>query len=271
MAIITISRGSHAGGKDVAALLAKRLGHPIVSREEVLRATIEDYGISEKELNKTLNGAPPFWQQVPGKRLAYVKCVTAGILAHAEEGNLVYHGIAGHLLLSSLRQVLRVRVIADMEYRIKATMQEHSQSQEEAVAYIQRVGKERGRWARLLYGVEWEDPSLYDTILNLGKISAESACATIACMAEQKEFASTPESQKDLEDFSLSCRVWATLAKNPATRSAGIQVNADNGEVVIGGTIGSVKATELVTQIAETVEGVKGVRSEIGVGTDWYW
>ena len=90
-------------------------------------------------------------------------------------------------------------------------------------------------------------------------------------MAEQKEFASTPESQKQLEDFSLSCRVWATLAKNPATRSAGIQVNADNGEVVIGGTAGSTKATELVAQIAETVEGVKSVRSEIGVGTDWYW
>jgi osmotically-inducible protein OsmY len=90
-------------------------------------------------------------------------------------------------------------------------------------------------------------------------------------MAEQKEFASTAESQKQLEDFSLGCRVWATLAKNPATRNAGIQVAADNGEVVIGGTAGSTKASELVTQIAETVEGVKGVRSEIGIGTDWYW
>ena len=271
MAIITISRGSYAGGKVVAAKLSEHLGYPIISREEVLRVTVEDYGISEKELNKTLTGAPPFWQQVPGKRLAYVKCVTAGILAHAREGNLVYHGITGHLLLSSLPQVLRVRVIADMEYRIKATMEEHSLSQEEAVAYIQRVDKERSRWARLLYGVEWEDPSLYDVIINVGKVSPESACATIACMAEQKEFASTPESQKQLEDFSLSCRVWATLAKNPATRSAGIQVNADNGEVVIGGTAGSTKATELVAQIAETVEGVKSVRSEIGVGTDWYW
>ena len=271
MAIITISRGSYAGGKLVAKLLSEHLGYPILSREEVLRETVQDYDVSEKELNKTLSGAPPFWQQVPGKGLAYVKCVTAVILAHVREGNLAYHGITGHLLLSNLSQVLRVRVIADMQFRIKATMEEHNLNQEKAVAYIQRVDKERSRWARLLYGVEWEDPSLYDLILNLGKVSTESACATIACMAEQKEFESTPESQKRLDDFGLSCRVWAALARNSATRSAGILVNADGGEVVIGGTVRSVKALEQIPQIAETVEGVKSIRSEVGVGTDWYW
>ena len=271
MAIITISRGSFAAGRSVAERLAERLDYPILGREEVLSETASDYGVSEKELSKTMNGAPPFWQQVPGKRLAYVKCVAAVILAHAEEGNLVYHGIAGHLILADIPQVLRVRVIADMQYRIKATMEEANLSQEEAVAYIQRVDKDRSRWGRLLYGVEWEDPSLYDLILNLGKVSAESATETVARMAEQREFESTGESKKQLDDFSLSCRVWATLAKNPVTRSAGIQVDADNGEVVIGGTINSVKAQEMVLEIAQGVEGVKSLRCEIGVGTDWYW
>ena len=271
MAIITISRGSFAGGRAVAERLAERLGYPLLSREEVLQETVRDYDISEKELNKTMGGAPSFWQQVPGKRLAYVKCVTVVMLAHAKDGNLVYHGIAGHLLLSEIPQVLRVRVIAEMQYRIKARMEESNLKEEEAIAYIQRVDKERRRWARLLYGVEWENPSLYDLILNLGRISEESACETIVGMAEQKEFLVTPENQKTLEDFRLSCRVWAALAKNPQTRSAGIQVHADDGEVVIGGTVNSVKALDLIPQIAEAVEGVKTLRSEFGVGTNWYW
>ena len=271
MAIITISRGSFAGGRAVAQGLAERLGYPILSREEAVRETAQDYDISEEELNSTLAGAPRFWQQVPGKRLAYVKCVTAVLLAHARDGNLVYHGIAGHLLLSDLPQVLRVRVIADMQYRIEATMEEQNLEREKAVSYIQRVDKERSRWARLLYGVEWEDPSLYDVILNLGKISAATGCETLVGMASQQEFQPTPEKRKELDDFSLSCRVWGALAKNPATRSAGIQVRADNGEVVIGGTVDSVKALGLVSQIAESVDGVKGLRSEFGVGSDWYW
>ncbi|HJP31918.1 MAG TPA: cytidylate kinase family protein [Candidatus Latescibacteria bacterium] len=271
MAVITICRGSHAGGSVVATQLSEQLGYPILSREDVLSEAARDYGISEKELGKTLSGAPPFWQQVPGKRLAYVKCVTAVILDHVRDGNLVYHGITGHLLLADLPQVLRVRVIADMQYRIVATMQEEGLSQNEAVAYIQRVDKERSRWARLLYGVEWEDPSLYDMILNLGKIGPENACATIAGMAAQKEFEATPESQKGLDDVTLSCRVWATLAKNPDARGAGIEVTADDGAVVIGGTVNSVKTLELVPEIAQRVAGVKSLRCEIGIGTDWYW
>ena len=271
MAIITISRGSFAGGSAVARRLSERLGYPSLSREEVLSEAARDYGISEGDLNKSLNGNPPFWQQVPGKRLAYVKCVTAVMLSHAQDGNLVYQGNVGHLLLSEIPQVLRVRVIADMQYRIRAAMENANLGEEEATAYVQRVDKDRGRWARLLYGVEWEDPTQYDLIVNVGRISEDSVCETIARMAEQKEFEVTPDSQLQLENFSLSCRVWATLAKNTDTRSAGIQVSADNGEVVVGGTVNSVKALELVPQLAEAVEGVKSLRCEIGVGTDWYW
>ena len=70
MAIVTICRGSYAGGRTVAERLAELLGYPILGREEVLTETARDYDVSEKELSKMMNGAPPFWQQVPGKRLA---------------------------------------------------------------------------------------------------------------------------------------------------------------------------------------------------------
>ena len=272
MAIITISRGSFAGGTAVAERLSEDLGYPILSREGVMSDVSRDFGVSDAELSKSMDGAPPFWQQVPGKRLAYVKCVSSVILGNVDDdGNLVYHGVAGHLILANVPKVLRVRVIADMAYRIQARMDADNLSEAEAVAYIQRVDKERDRWARLIYGVEWEDPSLYDLILNVGRSSVESASATIARMAEQKEFATTEESLKELEDFELSCRVWATLARNPATRSSGIQVDATDGEVVIGGTVSSVKTKELIPEIVGNVEGVKNLRYEVGVGTDWYW
>ncbi|MCI5221249.1 MAG: BON domain-containing protein [Candidatus Electrothrix sp. AR4] len=271
MAIITISRGTYAGGKDVASQLAKHLDYPVLSREKVLHEIAKDYGIPEKTINKTMNGAPPFWQQVPGKRLAYVKCITAAILAHVKEGNLVYHGVNGQLLLSHLPQVLRVRVIANMEYRIEALMKRETLSKEKAIAHIQRVSKDRSRWTKLLYNVDWQDPGLYDLILNLDKVSTETACTAIASMTEQKVFMPSPENQKVLEDFRLTCRVWATLASNPATNSAGIEVKANDGEVIIDGTADSVKALELIPQIARSVEGVRSVQCDIGVGTGWYW
>jgi osmotically-inducible protein OsmY len=133
------------------------------------------------------------------------------------------------------------------------------------------VDKERSKWAKVLYGVNWEDPGQYDVILNLERISVASAGETIARMLELEEFQPTDASRKALEDASLSCRVWAAMAKNPSTRSASLEVRADNGEVVITGNVGSNKAIEAITQTARQVEGVKTLRCEVGMGTDWYW
>ena len=76
--------------------------------------------------------------------------------------------------------MLRVRVTADLEYRINAAMTQAGLSRDKAVAYIQRVDESRSRWARLLYGVDWTDPTQYHLTLNLGQISVArtGACDT---------------------------------------------------------------------------------------------
>ncbi len=271
MAIITISRGSFGGGTAVAERLGARLGQPILSREDALARVAKDFGIEESDLKVTLGKSPSFWQQMPGKRFVYVKCVTAVLLDCAREGNLIYHGRVGHLLLASVPHVLRVRVVADMEYRIKSAMERAGLEREAAVAHIRRVDEARSRWARLLYGVDWEDPRQYAVVLNLEQMSEDSACETIVRMTELGDFKPTSEDTKCFEDLRLSCNVWAALASNPKTRSAGLEVTADDGDVLIRGTVGSAAAVDLVPQIASEVAGVKTVRSEAGMGTDWYW
>jgi hypothetical protein len=203
--------------------------------------------------------------------MAYVKCVTAVLLQHARQGNLVYHGHVGHLLLAGIGHVLRVRVIADMEMRVRSAMQQAGMGRDEAIAHIERVDRDRARWARLLYGVEWDDPHQYHLVLNLGGISVGGACDAIARVAELPELRPTAESRKRLEDLSLSCRVWAALARDRQARSAGVQVVADDGRVTITGSVGSSAAAEAIQRIAGGVDGVKSLQCEVGVGTDWYW
>jgi len=271
MAIITISRGSFAGGSAVARELCQQLGYPCLGREDALALATKDYGIVEEELRKSLNESPRFWEEVPGKRLAYVKCLTAVLLDQVQDENLVYHGNDGHLLLSGLDDVLRVRVTADLDYRINAAISQAGLSRDKAVAYIQQVDEARSRWAQLLYGVDWTDPTQYHLTLNLGQVSVASACAVIIRMSEMNEFRATDESRKKFADLHLGSRVWAALAKNPATRSAGIQVVARDGEILITGNVNSSQAVELIPRIASEVQGVRSVRCEAGMGTDWYW
>jgi cytidylate kinase len=271
MAIITISRGSFAGGTAVARALAEQLGYPCLGREDALALAAQDYGIVEDELRKSLNESPRFWEEVPGKRLAYVKCLTAVLLDQARDGDLVYHGNVGHLLVGDIAHVLRVRVVADIEYRIQAAIKQAGLSRDKAVAYIRQVDESRSRWARLLYNVDCQDSTQYHLTLNLGQISVASAVGVIVQLSQREEFRPTDQSLRQYENIHLASRVWAALAKNPTTRSAGIHVTANDGNVVITGSVHSTQSLELIPQIASQVEGVQSVQCEAGMGTDWYW
>lgn len=271
MAIIMISRGTFGGGKAVAELVAERLGYPCLSREETVREVIERYGISEKELTAAMNEPPPYWQQVHGKRISYIKVYSAALLEHIQGENLVYHGHIGHLMLGTVSHVLRVRVIADMEFRIRGAMERKKMGREEAVAFINKIDKRRDKWTRFLYGVEWKDASLYDVLFNLEFLSINVAVDMIVHTAGMDAFKPTPQSQKALDDLVLGSRVWSALAINGRIMLTNISVVADSGIVTISGGTSSNKAIREITAVAKTVEGVREVKTDVGVGPDWYW
>jgi cytidylate kinase len=271
MAIITISRGTFSGGKALAEKLADRLGYPSLGREAAIQEATKEYGISEDKLTAAVKNPPSIWQQTAGPRLAYLKCLTASIMEHAKDGNLIYHGYAGHLLLIGISNLLRVRVIADMEFRIQAAMKERNFTRNDALEYIEQVDKERKKWTHFLYGLDWQDPALYDLVLNFEHISIEGACEIIACGINLEGFKPTPDKQKTFENSLLGSRVWATLAKDERSRVASIQVTADSGTVTLKGSLGSQKAIDNILRIAGQVKGVRDVINQMGIGTDWYW
>ena len=152
----------------------RELGHPCISREVVLDAA-EDSGVKERELQSTLEDPPRFWEKTPGRIPAHLNLVRAALLRRAQAGDLVYHGYAGHLLLSGISHVLRVRIIAGTELRIAALMEDYHMSRKEATAHLRKLDIQLIKWTRFLYGVEWQDPSLYDVVLNVDHIDVDGA------------------------------------------------------------------------------------------------
>jgi len=270
MSIITISRGTFSGGQALAEYLAKRLDYPCVSREVVLDAARKS-GLSAEQLASAMKETPAFWQQVPAKRMSYLNYVCSALLERAQDGKLIYHGHAGHWLLAGISHVIRVRVIADLDFRIQAAMERLQLSRSEALVHIQKMDEERIRWTRYLYGKEWQDPSHYDVVLNLGYLSIPSAGEIVVRMTELDEFKASAESKRALEDLLLSTRVWAALTQDERTRGANVRVMAHHGTVTISGSAGSEKVLGAIPLVAQRVAGVKEVRSEVGMGSDWYW
>ena len=270
MAIITISRGTFSGGIAVAEELSRKLGYPCISKEIILDAA-EEFGIPEDKLIAAMEKPPRSWLEAPAKKIAHLNYVRFSLLKRARKNDLVYHGYAGHLLLGDIVHVLRVRVIANMEYRINAAMEKEGLNRKEAVSMIKKLDKQSLNWTRFLYGVDWNDPALYDVVINLDRISIAGAVDIIAQMTELDDFKPDENSKAELNNQVLSSMVWAALTKDDRTNNSDLHVVSDNGTVKISGSTSSEDSLNAITDITKEVEGVRKVINEVGTGSDWQW
>jgi hypothetical protein len=165
--------------------------------------------------------------------------------------------------LPGITHVLSVRVIADLELRIQAVMEHQHLGRPDAMTYIEKVDKERQQWTRFMFKVDWDDPSLYDLVLNLSRISLAIACDTVVHLTTQAEFTPTAASVKAMQDLALSSRASAVLARDPRTTGANLKVETDDGLVTVTGTTQSPAVIEAVPLVVRQVDGVKNVRSEV--------
>ena len=124
---------------------------------------------------------------------------------------------------------------------------------------------ERVRWTQFIYGVDWRDPSLYDMVINLENMSMQTACATIAAVVGQPEFALTDAAKKAIADFQLACRVKIALATNALTREISLELKASDGTIEISAEVPNVGLLTHASgrderEILRVVQGVEGVK-----------
>lgn len=258
MSVITISRGSFSGGKMLAECLARTLGYRCVDRDVIVESAAA-HGVSQEELRDALQKPPTLLERLQHKKYLYLALIQAALAEEVRTGKAVYHGNAGHLLLKSSPRLLRIRIIAPMEFRLSMAQERLKLSRNEAISYIQRMDNDRRKWAQYLYGVDWGDPALYDVVLNLEYMSIPEACAGVATLVRQRCFEFTPEDQAAMNDLALASRVRAELAVNGGTSHLEVEVISSGGLVAIHGRIPTIQDVEEVQRIASSVPGVTSV------------
>jgi len=144
-------------------------------------------------------------------------------------------------------------------------------SEKEATRYVKKLDVQLRKWTEFLYGVDWQDPSLYDVVLNVDRVGVEGTADTIVHMTELPPFQPNEESRKALDDLLLSSTVWSALTGDPRTRSANVRVAADGADVLITGSADNAKALDAISEVAGGVLGVARVENEAGVGGHWQW
>ena len=251
MAIITISQGSYSKGKEVAEKLAERLGYECISREVILEAS-EEFNIAEIKLVRAIHDAPSILDRIGYRKEKYIASIEAEILKHFRKNNVVYCGLAGHFFVKNVAHVLKVRIIADLDERVKREAQREGISRKEALRILQSDDEERRKWSTHLYGIDTHQPELYDLFIHIKKITTDDAVHIICETLALDRFKTSPESQQHVEDLALAAEVRAALVD----LEPDVDVIASKGSV-------QVHTAALLTRERNVVEDIKAIAGSV--------
>jgi len=195
MAAVTVSRQLGSLGTQIAREVARRLGYRTVWREvineaarragapEVALAMIDDLGLLGVELR-------------PEASRAYEEAIQEVMEDLASEGDAVIIGRAGQVILADRPDVLHVRVIAPLPLRVERIASMHKISTAAARARVEQSDRTRRDYLRTCYGVDWDDPQLYDLVLDTEELTldggADLVCHAMARRVERND-GGTPE------------------------------------------------------------------------------
>ena len=256
MSIITISRGSYSHGKEVAEIVGRKLGYEVVARDVLLEAS-QEFNIPEMKLLHALQDSPSILDRFTFGKEKYIAYIQAAILKHLKNDNVVYHGFAGHFFVSGISHVLKVRIIADLEDRIRLVMARDNVDRQAAIKHLKEVDAQRRKWSTNLYGIDTADPSLYDLVIHIKKISVEDAAKIVIDTVGLPCFQKIAASQRAIQDLATAAAVKAALIGIHPN----IEVTAQDGMVYVNTTAPESREPELVSRMKDAAMHIEGVRN----------
>ena len=260
MGVITISRGSYSKGREIAEKLAQHLGYECISRE-ILLETSDHFNIHELKLTRAIHDAPSIFDRFQHGKEKYIIFLREAFLEHIRKDNVVYHGLAGHFFSKGIPNILKVRIIANLDDRIREEMDREHISEKEARYILKKDDEERRKWSMYLYGIDTNDPSLYDVVLHIDNLKVDETVEILAHIAKRPCFQTTQGSQKIIDDYHLAAKAQETLFD----RFPSAQVKCKNGVVFVTIEITLSQEQEVISKIIDIVkekdiDGIKDVR-----------
>ncbi|NOX33966.1 MAG: cytidylate kinase-like family protein [Deltaproteobacteria bacterium] len=259
MPIVLISSSPHGSGRELAQNLAEKTGWTLYSRDQVVEKAYET-GIRLSRLETSIIKSPVIRENLARERDLYLALVAKTICETATDGNLIYHGRAGHLIAPGIPGVLRVGLGSTLEMRIDRVMKQLNLPQEKAREYLEKLDEDIEKWIRYIHRETSRNALAYDLFLNLQHMTLENASTILYETAILKDFRLTLEGRNKLDDKCLAANAKIHLARNPETSGMDLGIRAVNGAV----TVTYMPRQEVsAASISKALRGLKGCRENI--------
>lgn len=178
MAVITISRQLGSLGSAIARDVAAQSGYRLVWRdlinESALRAGAPSTALAMiDELG--LLGISPTKKEIR----AFRKALKQVIEELYSQDNVVILGRAGQFILRGRPGTLHVRIIAPLKLRAERIAAHNQIPLEKAIAQVEASDKNRRKFLKRLFKIDWRDPLLYDLMINTAHMDIAQAASLV--------------------------------------------------------------------------------------------
>ena len=265
MAIITISREMGTGAYAIAKEVAKKLKYTLIDRVKI-EELAPAYGMTT-EIVERVDEKPPSYRTAEDRlQAAYLSTLELILMDCAKKGNVILYGRGAQDLIKGLDNVLRVRFVAPFEDRVEKFAEREWIDPELARDLIRKSDHQLGGFIHFYFNRDWNDPMAYDVLFNTTKISQS---AMVECVIAAVKDARLKESEEDsmalLDDLILAKRVEVELLRSSTVRVLQFGIQVEDGAVTLSGHVQSEVEIEEAVRLAEAVEGVSFVESELDV------
>jgi cytidylate kinase len=181
MAIITISRLTGSGGREIATATAEALNFQLIDRNAMDLVIDQQFPVRTEQLSR-----------IKKDRKVYDEMVRSAIAEVAAIHNVVILGSGAQFLFAKLAASLHVQIVAPVPYRIARVMRLGKAHREAAEKIIEGRDHEKETFIRTLYAKDWRDPAHYDLVLNIDRFSNDVAVEIIVKAAQAKGIEAKP-------------------------------------------------------------------------------
>lgn len=265
MYFITISEMFGTHGEKIARQVAKKLSYTLYGEEELLKVA-NQMGFLE-DVKKLDEKGPTLFEKFFSERpKIYLNRLQSVILEVAKKGDAVFFGRGSQLLLHSFDCAFHVLLTGSTEKRVQRVMEEKHLSREVAEQMVNRSDHDKRGFIRFAFDEDWLNPQLYDLLLNLDKLSLDSAVKIIVDAAKSDEIkACGRDSIRLLGRLSLQRKVDSALLEAGVVNPHLFVTVEDSNTVRFFGMVNSSEEKEAVEKVIKGVKDAKKIANDLVV------
>jgi cytidylate kinase len=264
MPLIAMTREMGSLGKDVAAGIAERTQRKVVYHE-IIEPIANKMRLRKSHVERFLDGKSGLWERLTTDKTSLSIFTADETFRFLRDGSTgVIRGWGAVHLLKDVPHVIRVRICAPLETRIRRMMERLATDNREAVENEIEISEEaHSAITRRHFGVNWRDPEHYDLVLSTERLSVEECVDEIECMTKKRRFQETPESIRMVENMAVEWAARSALRRDGRTAGMSIQVSCDGGRVTLGGVVDTFREAGAAAEVVAATEGVRDVDNQL--------